>query len=759
MLQIPFWREKTRGEIVKKSFTPKNPGPLIRFVTDLLGGRDTAQVSNAIEQSIWVYRAVTILGRVGQVPLLVKDRKDDVVKAGSVRFLFDSPNSMQSGPDFMERLSMILGYCGNAYVLLNDGNGSGTLPTYYTLVNPAHMSYDNERDYDPATQTVTRWRRKLTWGREQVIEAKQVIHIALPNPNHPIIGLSPMTALRVTVDAEYAARVHNQFQMQKHGRVSGVVSFDDQIGDTNLKLLKKMWDDQYAGAENAGETAFLDMGGKYQQMALSAKDMDWMSGQQISREEICAAFGIPPNIAGILDKATYSNYEQASLSLWTETLIPLGNKICSAFNRTLTSTGQHICFDWSSIQAIQQDESVRVDRYVKLVNAKVTPERAAQIAGIDLGEILPEHKVIWLGLSEVASTMQAQGEDDPSQIQEALNGIQITSILDVLARVSAGTITDQAAAALLSQAFPAMTPAAIASMVAGAIPTPTTAPDQEPQKSIETPQEDFRQKMKTALANGAVKDATAYEKKMEDALKKFFYAQRSSVLSRVEKVFDSVKSVNKNFAYTPAELAIALLSEKDWNAELLKFLTPIIYELSDVAAARWIREAGLQTTQIDAALMQNFFKQQGVLIRKVNETTYDALLHASRTIVAGAVEGANISVLMDQLKTDLRSVFNNTESRRRTIARTETLRTVNGTRFEQMKAAGMEFKQWLTVGDDDVREQHTELNGKIVRMGEPFYIPDSTDGIMYPLDPGAPASETINCRCTIIALSAEEVNQ
>jgi SPP1 gp7 family putative phage head morphogenesis protein len=96
-------------------------------------------------------------------------------------------------------------------------------------------------------------------------------------------------------------------------------------------------------------------------------------------------------------------------------------------------------------------------------------------------------------------------------------------------------------------------------------------------------------------------------------------------------------------------------------------------------------------------------------------------------------------------------VFNKSEVRRRTIARTESLRALNGGRFEQMKVAGIAQKEWLTVGDGAVRESHEFLDGKVVPIGDAFETIGNNE-IMYPLDPAADAGETINCRCTVLAV-------
>ena len=79
------------------------------------------------------------------------------------------------------------------------------------------------------------------------------------------------------------------------------------------------------------------------------------------------------------------------------------------------------------------------------------------------------------------------------------------------------------------------------------------------------------------------------------------------------------------------------------------------------------------------------------------------------------------------------------------IVRTESVRALN---FSQLKAAADEryqvLKTWIAVEDARTRHTHREVDGQKIVWEDEF-----TNGCFYPGDPNAPASETINCRCTL----------
>lgn len=95
--------------------------------------------------------------------------------------------------------------------------------------------------------------------------------------------------------------------------------------------------------------------------------------------------------------------------------------------------------------------------------------------------------------------------------------------------------------------------------------------------------------------------------------------------------------------------------------------------------------------------------------------------------------------------------------RGQTVARTETLNVMREARVESTKQLidtgrvkkGQVKKIWDSTGDDGrTRDSHLEMEGVAVSIDEPFVLPDGSR-LMYPGDSslGAPASETINCRC------------
>lgn len=87
-----------------------------------------------------------------------------------------------------------------------------------------------------------------------------------------------------------------------------------------------------------------------------------------------------------------------------------------------------------------------------------------------------------------------------------------------------------------------------------------------------------------------------------------------------------------------------------------------------------------------------------------------------------------------------------------TIARTEMLTALAASQreaYEQAIASGAVNRQdvrkiWRSTRDARVRDTHRQVDSESVGMDERF-----SNGLLYPHEPGAPASEVVNCRCAV----------
>lgn len=111
--------------------------------------------------------------------------------------------------------------------------------------------------------------------------------------------------------------------------------------------------------------------------------------------------------------------------------------------------------------------------------------------------------------------------------------------------------------------------------------------------------------------------------------------------------------------------------------------------------------------------------------------------------------GDSIPHMAKRLSNDL-SVMNGKAAVR--YARTAATGAQNAGRvdaYERAQGMGIEMEQeWLATLDDKTRDEHRELDGQSVPVGEPFEV--DGEEIRFPGDPQAAGYLVWNCRCTLV---------
>lgn len=154
----------------------------------------------------------------------------------------------------------------------------------------------------------------------------EVIHFRWWSPNSDRVGMSPLEPLRRTLALEDAAQRASIAAYENGGRLAGVLTTPyafDVTRDTDRLALKRLRDDvdrMYGGPDNAYKIAILEGGMDFKPTGSTVNDMDVVPMRKLTREEVAAAFDMPPPMVGILDNATFSNISEQRQMLYGDTL-------------------------------------------------------------------------------------------------------------------------------------------------------------------------------------------------------------------------------------------------------------------------------------------------------------------------------------------------------------------------------------------------------------------------------------------------------
>ena len=172
----------------------------------------------------------------------------------------------------------------------------------------------------------------------------KVKHTKLFNPLNDYYGMSPISACSVDIDQHNLANKHNVNLLQNGARPSGAVIFKPkdetgghvQLSDVQRDQLVNDINQRFSGTGNAGKPMLLEGDFDWKEMGLSPKDMDFIQLKNMSAKDIALVYGVPSQLIGIPDAQTYSNFSEAKLALYNETIIPLLDRFQSDLNEWLS---------------------------------------------------------------------------------------------------------------------------------------------------------------------------------------------------------------------------------------------------------------------------------------------------------------------------------------------------------------------------------------------------------------------------------------
>jgi HK97 family phage portal protein len=388
--------------IFTRLFTPRAPeqksAPLIALQllnnTTSRAPRDTAQLAReGVMQNAIVYRCVrTIAESAAAVPFLLYDGATEL-EDHPILTLLARPNRDESGPELFERWYAFLQSAGNAYleaVTLRDAVRE------LHVLRPDRMrviagNHGRPEAYDYKVDA------KTTRLARDASGFLPVLHASLFHPLDDYYGLSPIEAAARAIDVHNAGAQWSKALLDNAARPSGALIYKGPDGSPGLTSeqftrLKRELEDAYQGASNAGRPMVLEGGLDWRSMSYTPADMDFASTRDVAAREIALAFGVPPMLLGIPGDNTYSNYREANLAFWRQTVLPLVARTSAALTRWLAPKfGEHlrVSHDPDAVQALALERESVWDRLNAAAFLTLNEKReAAGYSPVEQGDVL-----------------------------------------------------------------------------------------------------------------------------------------------------------------------------------------------------------------------------------------------------------------------------------------------------------------------------------------------------------------------------------
>lgn len=313
-------------------------------------------VKEGLRKNGYVYRAIDIASSLGSTPpAVVRDSDGEIIPNHPVSQLLSAPNIDTSGT--LQRINIIkwLELVGECYLYFPE-SGSGVWE-----VNPDRLmpipSVDIGKSIDGYKVVKENGHGKQEWVRDDTFNSRTVCAIRYTDPANPYRGISPLEAAAQSVDLDTSMQSLNKRITDAGGVSEGIIALGqgttaEQADHARKSILKRII------GKFAERIAVIAGDPKYLRLGMTQEELGYIQGRTMTREEIFIIFGIPPVLAGVMDKSTYNNYITAQSVVWENKIIPMltlvGEQLSIFFTqRGMLAVGESVCFDYSNIQALR----------------------------------------------------------------------------------------------------------------------------------------------------------------------------------------------------------------------------------------------------------------------------------------------------------------------------------------------------------------------------------------------------------------------
>lgn len=277
---------------------------------------------------------------VGTLPCIVYRRDDDQGKSADVNhplyfLLHDSPNADFTSVEYFERMAADLCLWGNHFSEIMRSASGGIVAL--NGLDPALVSVWRD------TGGFIRYFYADPYREWREIMDADMFHVrGFAKTNDDIVGLSPISCARVSLDIAASADAVAANTYRNGMRPSGVLS-TDRVLSPEQREQERAWAGKMAGSlRNAGGLLVLEGGYKFQQVSMNPVDAQMLENRSFNVEDICRWFRVPPFMVGHTEKSTSwgTGLEQQGQGFATYTLRPYLARIESAIQKKLISSAE-----------------------------------------------------------------------------------------------------------------------------------------------------------------------------------------------------------------------------------------------------------------------------------------------------------------------------------------------------------------------------------------------------------------------------------
>lgn len=636
-------------------------------------------------ESLYLFIGVSMIREsVSSIPLemyQIKNKDGDVEQIYDDLFLdlLERPNNLQTQKEFWKLSIAYYLLSGDTFWYL-ERDGKNTVPSAMINMRPDNVTIlfsQNKKELIGYEFTQSN-------GEILSIAREDVLHIKNIDPLNPTRGIGVVRPATQRIVTEKEASKHQSNTFKNQGRPDIAVFTDVDLTEEAIEDGRARWQKAF-GEDKGSQVAFF--GGQTKSLQVlntNPKEMDFINTQGFLRDDILAALHIPKAMI-TSDDVNLANSKTARINYIKEAVLPVLDTFIDVINNKFLNDmdqNRFITYD----NPVNEDRDMLLKEAVDLKNAGIiTVDEARGLMNydsIDGGDVLAPSMSNPLGLSWKKVRIQKMAKQvmkkRPILMKKFVAVEAVTKLIEV-------------------------------------------------EKSVKRSRNSVfnTQELKNAYVKSYHKNVDGKAKHFKQTIDVYNRSFEKRIIEHVEKF-----GINpKNFFDVTTEIIEA---RKVFTPLMTNMYSKIGQETLDNVANGFTGKAS-ESFRTSQEMLQKLEQRAEFFITSMLNTDYEEL---SKILVNEMANGAGT----DEIGRAIRKYFDDMSvARAKTIARTETGRLVSQATNEAYEQSELVTgKEWITAGDDRVRDEHVMNAGVIVSTNE-----------MFPSGEQYPAQHTINCRCVL----------
>jgi HK97 family phage portal protein len=531
----------------------------------------------------------------------------------------------------------------------------------------------------------------------------EMTFIRLMNPLTHLNGQSPMQAAALEIDSLNAGRKLSTKTLEDGGVLKAIIALKGQrnVDESKMQeIIGKFWERFDTARKEGKPMVFSGDGADYHTLSQTMSELDWTSNEGIMARRICNVFNIPSQMLGDPDTSKYSNYQEAQKDFYINNILPQTNMLQGKLNHWLVpmydKIGYKLVPDTAGVQVLQEDEA-------KLAAWLTTAS--------------------WMTDNEKRERMGMERIEDP-----AADELRLPAVTNPFAPVRTVDKTNEKRAMIQALDH---------------VDTRSKFRTEESRRNEFRRRDSIRRRKENLYLGELRKYFTGQRNRLIDSFVNATGGKRSTragaedmpLLFPVESTFvdDTFRRLKENAKYVE---------------DLNELTRGIVVEFGQDAIDQFLADGTL--FEINRPSMQKFIADDMFARSElINGTQADEL----QSIIT---DGYNKGLSQDGIANLIQDKYEEISAgRAKTIARTEVGRSAGIATQEGYAQAGVQYREWLSARDANVRDDHVFMDGQVQALDDEFVGPEGQTSMTVPPESGD-AGFDINCRCVSVALETRD---